>query len=120
MLDDYCFVGLGLVELFKLTGDMALLEWARELWEAVLSRFRDVEGGGFFETPADSEPLLLRQKAFFDAATPSGNGAAALLGLWLGRYYGRNDWELQAEEVAGQVADRTRRTSTLRIAGAQA
>ncbi|MBK9612962.1 thioredoxin domain-containing protein [Candidatus Amarobacter glycogenicus] len=105
MLDDYCFVGLGLVELFKLTGDMALLEWARELWEAVLSRFRDVEGGGFFETPADSEPLLLRQKAFFDAATPSGNGAAALLGLWLGRYYGRNDWELQAEEVAGQVAD---------------
>ncbi|MCC6266428.1 MAG: thioredoxin domain-containing protein [Dehalococcoidia bacterium] len=105
MLDDYCFVGLGLVELFKLTGDMALLEWARELWEAVLSRFRDVEGGGFFETPAASEPLLLRQKAFFDAATPSGNGAAALLGLWLGRYYGRNDWELQAEEVAGQVAD---------------
>jgi len=110
MLDDYCFVGLGLVELFKLTGDMALLEWARELWEAVLSRFRDVEGGGFFETPADSEPLLLRQKAFFDAATPSGNGAAALLGLWLGRYYGRNDWELQAEEVAGQVADHLLRT----------
>ena len=38
-------------------------------------------------------------------AAPSGNGAAALLGLWLGRYYSRSDWEAYAEEVAAQVAD---------------
>ena len=34
MLEDYAYVGLGLVELYKLTGDIALLSWARELWEA--------------------------------------------------------------------------------------
>ena len=112
LLEDYTYVGLGLVELFKLTGDTALLEWARELWESVLSRFRDAERGGFFETPSDGESLLLRQKPFFDAATPSGNGAAALLGLWLGRYYSRSDWEAYAEEVAAQVADHLLRAVT--------
>ncbi len=112
MLDDYAYVGLGLVELFKLTGDVALLEWARDMWETILARFHDDELGGFFETPVDGETLILRQKPFFDSATPSGNGSAALLGLWLGRYYSRSDWERFAEEVAGQVADHLLRAVT--------
>jgi uncharacterized protein YyaL (SSP411 family) len=112
MLEDYAYVGLGLVELFKLTGDLALLQWARELWEQILARFRDQANGGFFETPADGEELLLRQKPFFDSATPSGNGSAALLGLWLGRYYSRTDWEAFAEEVGTQIADHVLRAVT--------
>ncbi|MGE0598357.1 MAG: thioredoxin domain-containing protein [Dehalococcoidia bacterium] len=112
MLEDYAYLGLGLVELYKLTGDVALLEWARDLWEAILSRFHDGDMGGFFETPSDGEQLLLRQKPFFDSATPSGNGSAALLGLWLGRYYSRSDWEKYAEEVIGQVADHLLRAVT--------
>ena len=111
MLEDYAYVGLGLVELYKLTGDLALLQWARELWEQVLARFHDA-AGGFFETPDDGEALLLRQKPLFDSATPSGNGAAALLGLWLGRYYSRSDWERYAEEVTAQVADHLLRAVT--------
>jgi uncharacterized protein YyaL (SSP411 family) len=112
MLEDYAYVGLGLVELYKLTGDVALLEWAREMWETILGRFRDEELGGFYETPSDGEKLLLRQKPFFDSATPSGNGSAALLGLWLGRYYSRSDWEKFAEEVSAQVADHLLRAVT--------
>lgn len=112
LLEDYAYVGLGLVELYKLTGDVALLEWARELWTNITGRFRDDDLGGFFETPSDGESLLLRQKPFFDSATPSGNGAAALLGLWLGRYYSRSDWERVAEEVTAQVADHLLRAVT--------
>ncbi|MEO8539442.1 MAG: thioredoxin domain-containing protein [bacterium] len=112
MLEDYTYVGLGLIELFKLTGDLALLEWARDLWEQVLGRFHDDDAGGFFETPSDGEPLLLRQKPFFDSATPSGNGSAALLGLWLGRYYSRSDWERYTEETTAQIADHLLRAVT--------
>lgn len=111
MLEDYTYLGLGLFELFKLTGEVDWLEWARELWAVVQGQFRD-DAGGYFETPADGETLLLRQKAFFDAATPSGNGSAALLGLWLARYFEREDWERAAEQVAGQVSDHLRRAVT--------
>ncbi len=112
MLEDYAYVGLGLVELYKLTGDIALLEWARDLWDVIQTQFHDDAGGGYFETPGDGEQLLLRQKPFFDSATPSGNGSAALLGLWLGRYYSRSDWERPAEEVVAQVADHLLRAVT--------
>ncbi|MCK9520307.1 MAG: thioredoxin domain-containing protein [Dehalococcoidia bacterium] len=103
MAEDYAYYGLGLVELYKLTGDIAQLEWAREMLEVLLRDFRDSEGGGFFETADHAEELLLRQKTFFDAATPSGNGATALLALWLGRYYANAEWEQVALEVLGMT-----------------
>jgi hypothetical protein len=105
MLEDYAYYGLGLVELFKLTGDMEHLEWARELFERILADFRDPERGAFFETARDGEPLLLRQKPLFDGPTPSGNGATALVALWLGRYYATPEWEALATEVLAHVGD---------------
>jgi len=105
LLEDYAYYGLGLVELFKLTGDIAGLEWARELFEAIVARFHDGAAGGFFEAGVGGEELLVRQKPLFDAASPSGNGAAAMLGLWLGRYYGRREWEECLEEVVALVSD---------------
>ncbi|HET7737368.1 MAG TPA: hypothetical protein VFK32_02225, partial [Tepidiformaceae bacterium] len=105
LLEDYAYYGLGLVELYKLTGDLAHLEWAAELLRAILVRFRDPEHGGFFESPVDGEALLLRQKPFFDSATPGENSAVAQLAWWLGRYYGVSQWEQVVEECASQVAD---------------
>ena len=112
LLEDYAYVGLGLVELFKLTGDLAHLEWARELFETAQRDFRDAEQGGFFESSAVGEALIVRQKSFFDAATPSGNGAMALLALWIGRYYVRPEGEHVAREVVNQVHDHLLRAPT--------
>ncbi len=105
MAEDYAYYGLGLIELYRLTGDLSHLEWARELLEVLIAEFRDPESGGFFETAASAEQLLVRQKPLFDAATPAGNAAAGLLAAWLGRHFGRRDWEALAEESLAQVAD---------------
>ena len=105
LLEDYAYYGLGLIELYRATGEVAQLRWAAELLEAIEARFRDPEGGGFYESAADAERLILRQKPLFDSATPSGNGAAALLAFWLGRYFGRPEWEALAREVAALVGD---------------
>ncbi|HKS92275.1 MAG TPA: thioredoxin domain-containing protein, partial [Tepidiformaceae bacterium] len=72
MLEDYAYVGLGLVELFKLTGSLDALQSAEELLLTIRDEFHDADHGGFFESPASGEALLFRNKAFFDAATPSG------------------------------------------------
>jgi uncharacterized protein len=99
LLEDYAYVGLGLVSLYQATGELAWLLWARELWQTLLERFRDEAGGGFFETPRDGEELLLRQKPLFDASTPSGNGAAGQLAWWIGRYFGDPQAIRAAEDV---------------------
>ncbi|MYE31283.1 MAG: thioredoxin domain-containing protein [Chloroflexi bacterium] len=105
MIEDYTYYGLGLIELYRATGDLAHLHWAAELLEVVVERFRDPDGGGVYEAATDAERLILRQKPLFDAASPSGNGAAALLAFWLGRYFGRPEWEDFAREVVRLVRD---------------
>ncbi|MDE2696680.1 MAG: thioredoxin domain-containing protein [Chloroflexota bacterium] len=105
MIEDYTYYGLGLIELYRATGNLAHLHWAAELLEVVVERFRDPDGGGVYEAASDAERLILRQKPLFDAASPSGNGAAALLAFWLGRYFGRSEWEDFAREVIRLVRD---------------
>lgn len=104
MLEDYAFVGLGLVELFKLTGDLAHLEWADGLLAVLLSEFRHGEQG-FYETSGSGETLLLRPKPTFDGPTPSGNAAAGQLAWWLGRYFGRADYEAIAGQAVALAGD---------------
>ncbi len=103
-LDDYANVGLGAIDLYRTTGDLDLLAWAAQLLEAAIERFHDDEAGGFFESPSDGEELILRPKPFFDVPTPSGNGSIALLALWLGRYFGRPEWEALGTEVIALVS----------------
>ncbi len=103
MLEDYAYWGLGLVELYQLTGEREWLDWANELADGIAARFRDAEGGGFFETAEGAEALLFRQKPRFDQATPSAGAAAAQLALALQRHGLRADGEAIAREVIGGV-----------------
>ncbi len=67
-----CFTRLG-----ELTGAARWTRHAVETAEALISLFLDVDGGGFFTTGHDAEPLIVRTKDVFDGATPSANAVAA-------------------------------------------
>ena len=103
MLEDYAYYGLGLVELYRLTGEREHLDWANTLVDVIVERFHDDENGGFFETADGAEELLFRQKPRFDQATPSAGASTALLALTLQRYGLRTDGEAIAREVVGGV-----------------
>ena len=87
-LDDHAFLLAGLTELMQTSFRHRDLQWAIEIAEALLARFEDKSGGGFFFTSHDHEALIHRPKSGHDNATPSGNGIAAqslvTLGHWLG------------------------------------
>ncbi|MEX2446476.1 MAG: thioredoxin domain-containing protein [Dehalococcoidia bacterium] len=112
LLDDYAHYGLGLVDLYRATGDLEHLQWAGALLETAVDQFHDDEAGGFFEAPLDGEELILRQKPLFDTPTPSGNGAMALLATWLGRYTERGEWEALGTEVLALVSGQLERAPT--------
>ncbi len=112
MLEDYAYYGLGVVELYKLTGELAHLTWASELLGVIREQFHDAANGGFFETGEGSEKLLLREKSLFDAASPAGNGSAALLTMWLSRYNGETGADGTVAEVVGLVHDHLTQAAT--------
>ncbi|WP_414656441.1 thioredoxin domain-containing protein [Deinococcus sp. VB343] len=99
LLEDHALYALGLVALYQAGGDLAHLHWARELWSVIRRDFWDDRAGVFFSTGGRAEGLLTRQAQFFDSAIISDNAAAALLGVWMGRYF--------ADEDAEAVAHRT-------------
>ncbi len=103
-LEDYAHLANGLLSLYEATFDTRWVAWARQLVECILERFLDPEVGDFFDTPADSERLIVRPKTFVDQGTPSGNGAAVEALLRLGTLLGEQRYLDRATHVLERYA----------------
>ncbi len=88
MLEDHALLALGLLDLYEAGFDPRRLEAAVSLAGAMRERFADGKSGAFWTTAHDAEPLIARTREAEDWAVPSGNSAAALLLLRLGRLLG--------------------------------
>jgi uncharacterized protein YyaL (SSP411 family) len=108
-LEDYAFLGEGLVTLFETTGESRWLNEALTLTDRMISEFWDEEGGGFFFTGKSHENLIVRSKDYFDNATPSGNSVAALVLLRLAMLTGNENYRNLAIAVLREVGDQIRR-----------
>jgi uncharacterized protein YyaL (SSP411 family) len=92
LLEDYAYLGLGLLSLYRTTLDSQWMVWALELAEVIIQHFADANGG-FFSTADDAEALIIRPKNYFDSPMPSENAATAEFLLTLSRYTGNASWE---------------------------
>lgn len=103
VLDDYAFFLVGLVELIQADASGDWIARATELAEIMIRDFYDQDGGGFFYTAENQDPILARQKEYFDGSLPSGSGVAMEALIRLGLITGRQDYLDKAMTVA-QVA----------------
>jgi uncharacterized protein YyaL (SSP411 family) len=108
-LDDYSFVISGLVTLYETTGRLRWLEAALQLTERMIEEFWDEDGGGFFYNGKSGEQLIVRNKDYFDNATPSGNSVAAEALLRLSVLTGKEDYRRKAVNVMRLVRDAVER-----------
>ena len=112
MLEDYSYLGLGLIDLYKATGNESYLSWASELLEVILDNFEDGTSGGYYDTAKDDEPLIIRPKSTYDAAIPAPNGAAALLAIVLSGYFRQKQWKDKALRAIDLIAPLIERASS--------
>jgi uncharacterized protein len=98
-LDDYAFLGVGLLDFYEATLNRSALERAVELTKIMVREFWDSSGGGFFYTGNSHEQLVSRTKPVFDASAPSGNAKATELLLRLYHLTGKEDFLSKAETV---------------------
>jgi uncharacterized protein YyaL (SSP411 family) len=97
--DDHALAADGLLTLYETTFELRWFELARALCDELLRSFRDEDGGGFFQTAADAEGLVLRPKELFDNAVSSGNSAAATVLLRMARLTGEAAYDEAAESA---------------------
>ena len=97
-LDDYAFMIAACLDLYEATGAARWLSEALALQRYQDTHFRDEQAGGYFLTPDDHEPLLVREKPSYDGAIPSGNAVSAMSLLRLAELTGDPKWQQRAEE----------------------
>ena len=110
-LEDYAALILGLLELYQTDFKDKWFAAAKELADEMIESFED-PNGGFYDTPKDSENLLLRPKDLQDNATPSGNALACEALLKLAAFTDNGKYRDLAEKALGLVADMAPRYPT--------
>jgi uncharacterized protein YyaL (SSP411 family) len=103
ILDDYAFVANGILSLYQATLDRRWLEWAVELAEAILDRFRAPGEPGFYRVEADTG-LIERPRSIIDEAIPSGAGIACRVLLRLAAWTGLSRYEEPALATLASLA----------------
>jgi uncharacterized protein len=110
-LEDHAALILGLLELYQTDFNNKWFSSAQELTNEMIELFND-PNGGFFDTPRDSEQLLLRPKDLQDNATPSGNALACEALLKLAAFTDNGTYRDLAEKSFSLVAEAALRFPT--------
>jgi uncharacterized protein len=108
-VEDYANIADGLLQLFQTSGEVRYLKESRRVAEIMIDEFWDEDNGGFYFTASDHEELIVRNKDFYDNATPSGNSVAADVFLRLSRFSGEDKYERFAVNVLRLIASQIRR-----------
>jgi uncharacterized protein YyaL (SSP411 family) len=106
LLEGCAFLLDGVIQLYEATLKPAHLDFARELAAAMLEKFYDAANGGFWQSPAGTNDLILRIKDDYDGAEPSGNSVATLALLKLGKITGEEKLARAAEHTLQLFAGR--------------
>ena len=113
VLDDYAFVANAALDAWEASGELRYFDAAQQIADAMLKRFYDVTGCGFFDTELNSTEerigaLAARRKPLQDSPTPAGNAVAATVLLRLAALTNNKNYETRAQdtlETFGGVAE---------------
>ena len=103
--DDHALMADACLALYETTSELRWFEEARQLVDDLLRLFHDEERGGFFQTGADAQALVVRPKDLSDNALPSGNSAAADVLLRLTHLTGEPAYERAGLSALGLVRE---------------
>lgn len=103
-LEDYAALILGLLDLYQTDFNPRWYREACGLAGEMIDLFHD-PAGGFFDTPNNGEPLLVRPKDLQDNVTPSGNALAVDALLKLSELRGTTEWQREIDRAFGLATD---------------
>jgi uncharacterized protein YyaL (SSP411 family) len=101
-LEDVAHLAAALLTMYESSGEPRFFVTARALCELIVERYRD--GGMYYDTAADAEPLIVRPRSLDDNPVLSGQAAAAQAMLRLQAFSGEQRWQDRAMEIVEPLA----------------
>jgi len=77
--DDYAHMARAAFALWEATFDKRYLDYAQRWTHVLNEHFWDAQNGGYFYTPDDGEPLIVRTRSVLDQTAPCANGTMVSL-----------------------------------------
>ena len=102
-LEDYACLADGFLALYQATFDERWFAQALGLTRSIVAGFGR-EGGGFYDTSAQHESLVVRPRSLQDSPTPSGNSLAATVLLKMSALTGEGSYWDRAVETLRYAA----------------
>jgi hypothetical protein len=102
VLEDYAFVANAALDAWEATGEIRYFNVARAIGDAMIAKFYDAVGCGFFDTEKVEAPIGVlgaRRKPLQDAPTPAGNSVAATVLLRLAALTGEAGYTDKAQDT---------------------
>jgi uncharacterized protein len=103
LLDDYAFTVNACLDAYVATADLSYFKFAHNLADAMITKFLDPVGGGFFDSLAPAGQSLgvlgTQRKPFQDSPTPAGNPIAAIALLRLHAFTNQSNYREKAEQT---------------------
>jgi uncharacterized protein len=110
LLAAYAFLISGALDLYEATLIPAHLDFSLALADQMITQFYDAENGGFWQTPAQADHLVVRMKDDYDGAEPGSNSVAIMALLRLAAITGRADLRKYAEHGLRSLGSRLVKT----------
>jgi uncharacterized protein len=101
-LDDAANLGDALLTLYEATGDPRYFTGALVLSERIVTQHRD-DDGGYYDTAADSEPLIVRPRTIDDNPVSAGQSVAANLFFRMHAFTGDDRWRERGVEIVAPL-----------------
>jgi uncharacterized protein YyaL (SSP411 family) len=114
-LDDAANLGDAMLTLYEATGEPRYFNEARSLSERIVAQHRDADGN-YFDTAADSEPLIIRPRTIDDNPVSAGQSVAAALFCRMHAFTGEERWYRCALEIIAPLVNVVTR-APLAVAG---
>ncbi|PKL64063.1 MAG: thioredoxin domain-containing protein [Methanomicrobiales archaeon HGW-Methanomicrobiales-3] len=118
--DDYAFMIAALLELYGATFDPRLISEAIHLEQYLTRHFSDPVHGGYYSTPDNGDPLIVRTKEIYDGALPSSNSVMLQNLVTLGYLTGNAGYTDRASSLAAaffRIAERSPSAYTAYLCG---
>jgi len=97
--EDFAFLIQALLDLYEASFEIRWLQWAESLQTQMDAHFWDAHSGGYFNSAAVDQSLVLRLKEDYDGAEPGPSSVAALNLLRLGAMLQRDDWRARGRQT---------------------